>query len=67
MELEYKHVKFDYGWLGALDSRIFDERIVAVLNKETAGGWELKNCFHDFGWHAHMIFCREKQREQKGT
>ena len=34
MELEYKHVKFDYGWLGALDSRIFDERIVGCIGDD---------------------------------
>jgi hypothetical protein len=65
MGLEYRHVRFDYGWLGALDRRSFDERMQSVLDQAAAGGWELKGCFHDFGCHVHLIFCREVQKEQK--
>ena len=63
-ELEYKHVQFDYGLIAALDRQIFDQRLTAILNEHGKGGWELKGCFHDFGYHAHLIFCRPAREAQ---
>jgi hypothetical protein len=58
MKLEYKHVRFDYGLLAALDRRTFDERLTAVLNEHGAKGWELKGCFAEGTLHTHLIFSR---------
>ena len=63
MNSQYKHVRFDYGLLGGLDRRVFDERLVAVLDEQAAQGWELKGSFHDFGWHVHLLFSRLPQEE----
>ena len=67
MELEYKHVRFDYGLLAALDRRTFDERLTAVLNRQGAKGWELKGCFAEGTLHTHLIFCRPVQSETRST
>jgi hypothetical protein len=58
MKLEYEHVRFDYGLLAAFDRRTFDERLTAVLNEHGAEGWELKGCFAEGSFHAHLIFGR---------
>ena len=63
MKLEYKHVRFDYGLLAALDRRTFDERLTALLNEYGAKEWELKGCFAEGALHAHLIFCRPVQPE----
>jgi len=55
---EYKHVHFDYGLLAVFDRQTFDERLASVLDKHGAEGWELKGCFHDYGYHGHLIFGR---------
>jgi hypothetical protein len=67
MKLEYKHVRFDYCLLAALDRRMFDERLTAVLNEHGAEGWELKGCFAEGYLHAHLVFCRPIQPESKIT
>ncbi len=58
IRFEYRHVRFDYGLLAAVDSRAFDESLTSLLNNLGDEGWELKGCFHDFGAHAHLVFCR---------
>jgi hypothetical protein len=63
MRLEYKHVRFDYGLLAAIDRRTFDERLTALLNEHGAKGWELEGCFAEGTLHAHLIFCRPAQPE----
>ena len=60
---EYKHVHFDYGLLAVFDRQTFDERLASVLDKHGAEGWELKGCFHDYGYHGHLIFGRPVIRE----
>ena len=60
MSIEYKHVRFDYGITGSLDSTTFDERLTAILREAGSQGWELRGTFHDFGFHAHMIFMRKE-------
>jgi hypothetical protein len=63
VEFEYKHVQFDFGLLGAFDRQMYDARLKAVLNENGAQGWDLKGCFHDFGYHAHLVFGRPVERE----
>jgi hypothetical protein len=58
VEFEYKHVRFDYGLVAALDRQTFDERLMDALSEHGRDGWELKGCFHDMGYHAHLVFCR---------
>jgi hypothetical protein len=65
VSLEYKHVRFDYGLLAALDRRAFDERLSAVLNEHGAAGWELKGCFAEGHLHAHLIFCRPARQDRE--
>ena len=65
MNLEYKSQRFDYGLVSVFDRRMFDERLTSFLNEQAALGWEFKGCFHDYGYHAHLIFCREVSREQE--
>jgi len=60
---EYKHVHFDYGLLAVFDRQTFDDRLASVLNTYGAEGWELKGCFHDYGYHGHLIFGRPVVRE----
>lgn len=60
---EYKHVCFEYGLLAVFDRQTFDERLASVLNEHGAAGWELKGCFHDYGYHGHLIFGRPVIRE----
>ena len=64
MEFEYKHVQFDYGLMGSLDRQTFDQRLMAILGEHGKEGWEMKGCFHDYGYHAHLIFCRPAQKEK---
>ena len=66
MRLEYKHVRFDYGLLAAVDRRTFDEQLTDLLNEHGAKGWELKGCFAEGALHAHLIFCRPAQPEAEG-
>jgi hypothetical protein len=66
MRLEYKHVRFDYGLLAALDRRTFDERLTAVLNEHGTAGWELKGCFAEGALHTHLVFCRPVKEDEKG-
>ena len=66
MRLEYKHVRFDYGLLAAVDRRTFDERLTALLNEHGAKGWELKGSFAEGTLHTHLIFCRPAQQEAEG-
>ena len=61
MAIEYKHVRFNFGLASVVDSTTFDERLMSVLTEAAAGGWEMTGCFHDFGYHAHLIFMRKSQ------
>jgi hypothetical protein len=65
MKLEYKHVRFDYDLLAALDRRTFDERLTAILNEHGAEEWELKGCFAEGYFHTHLVFCRPVKEEKK--
>ena len=64
MKLEYKHERFDWGVLGSVDQRLFDERLMSILNTHSDEGWELKGCWHDMGLHVHLIFGRPVGEEQ---
>ena len=62
MNLEYKHVRFDYGYFGFRPKHNFHEKLMSLLNENAADGWELKGCFHEgfINRHAHLIFGRQK-------
>jgi hypothetical protein len=64
MEFEYKHVRFDYGLMAAVDRQTFDQRLMDILGEHGRNGWELKGSFHDFGAHAHLVFCRPVQEAE---
>ncbi len=65
MKLEYKHVRFDYGLLAAMDRQTFDKRLTTVLNEHGAKGWELKGCLAEGHLHAHLIFSRPVEEEEE--
>jgi hypothetical protein len=60
MQFEYKHVRFDYGFVAALDRQIYDAKLTSLLNEHGAQGWELKGCWWDYGYHVHLVFGRRK-------
>ena len=67
MRFEYKAERFDYDLLAMVDRRTFDQRLAAFLNEHGGQGWELKSCFHDFGFHLHLVFGRQVVEEPEST
>jgi len=63
MGIEYKHVRFEYGYLGFRSKQAFNEKLMSLLKENADDGWELKGCFHEgtLNRHAHLIFGRQKQ------
>lgn len=65
--IEYKHVRFKFGWKGAIFKRAFHEKLMPMLQEQGNGGWELKGILYELGWHAHLIFARPVSDESDGS
>lgn len=61
--IQYKHVRFKFGWRGALFKRPFHEKLMRTLQEQGNEGWELKGILYELGWHAHLIFARQASDE----
>jgi hypothetical protein len=67
MGLEYKHVRFEYGFLQFGSKQVFEDKLMRALKANAAEGWELKGCYHEglLNRHAHLIFSRRIQKAQR--
>jgi hypothetical protein len=63
MQFEYKHVRFDYGFVAAFDRQTYDAQLTSLLNEYGNAGWELKGCWWDYGYHVHLVFCRHRAED----
>ena len=41
MGIEYKHVRFEYGYLGFGSMQTFNVKLMSLLDENAADGWEL--------------------------
>jgi hypothetical protein len=59
-EIEYKHVRFGWGFLTDLSRKRFDRKLMDCLEEHGKMGWDLKGILHEgqFQMHAHLIFGR---------
>jgi hypothetical protein len=64
--IEYRHVRFVFGWMGVFSKKVFHERLMFVLQEQGNDGWELKGIMYELGLHAHLIFARTVRGDSTG-